>query len=304
MSSCEITVSYAGLIVGPEEIAYIGHLARRFSGLSRRELTATLCEHLGWLSAAGQPRFGAAAEVLSRLEAAGSVTLPTLRKALSSPGKRRRLSSYHNEETDPGERLRCRLEALPSVQLCWCTTREQQSLCNAYLARHHPLGYHKPFGYWGRYLIVAGEHRLGCLLLGGPARALAARDHWIGWEHAQRRRNLPWVVNNSRFLIFPWVQVPHLASHVLGRLARRLADDWETHWGFRPLLLETFVDSAHYRGSCYRGAGWTCLGYTSGRGLRRPGKRYRTTAKLIFTKPLHADFRRLLCSPPRQRSFA
>lgn len=304
MSSCEITVSYAGLIVGPEEIAYIRHLARRFSGLSRTELTATLCEHLGWLSAAGQPRFGAAAEVLSRLEAAGSVTLPTLRKEFSSPGKRQRISSPHSEETDPGERLRCRLEALPSVQLCWCTTREQQSLCNAYLARHHPLGYHKPFGYWGRYLIVAGEHRLGCLLLGGPARALAARDQWIDWEHAQRRRNLPWVVNNSRFLIFPWVQVPHLASHVLGRLARRLADDWETHWDFRPLLLETFVDSAHYRGSCYRAAGWTCLGHTSGRGLARPGKRYRTTPKLIFTKPLHVDFRRLLCSQPRQRSFA
>jgi hypothetical protein len=303
MSFSDITVSYAGLIVGPEEVAYIRHFARRFSGLSRTELTATLCEHLGWLSAAGQPRVGAAAEVLSRLEAAGSVTLPTLRKEFSSPGKRQRISSPHSEETDPGERLRCRLEALPSVQLCWPTTPEQQSLCNAYLARHHPLGYHKPFGYWGRYLIVAGEHRLGCILLGGPARTLAGRDQWIGWDHAQRRRNLSWVVNNSRFLIFPWVQVPHLASHVLGRLARRLADDWETHWGFRPLLLETFVDSVHYRGSCYRAAGWTCLGHTSGRGLRRPGKRYRTTPKLIFTKPLHADFRRLLCSQSRQRSF-
>jgi hypothetical protein len=304
MSCSEITVSYAGLIVGPEEVAYIRHLARRFSGLSRTELTATLCEHLGWLSAAGQPRFGAAAEVLSRLEAAGSVTLPRLRKEFSSPGKRQRMLSRHGEETHPGERLRCRLEALPAVQLCWSTTPEQQSLCNEYLARHHPLGYHKPFGYWGRYLIVAGEHRLGCILLGGPARALAGRDQWIGWDHAQRRRNLSWVVNNSRFLIFPWVQVPYLASHVLGRLARRLADDWEKHWGFRPLLLETFVDSAHYRGSCYRAAGWTCLGHTRGRGLVRPGKRYRTTPKLIFTKPLHADFRRLLCSQPRQRSFA
>jgi hypothetical protein len=303
MSSSEITVSYAGLIVGPEETAYIRHLARRFSGLSRKELIATLCEHLGWLSAAGQPRFGAAAEVLSRLEAAGSVTLPALRKEFSSPGKRKRTSSRYSEQTNPGERLHCRLAQLPPVQLCWAATREEQSLCNEYLARHHPLGYNKPFGYWGRYLIVAGDHRLGCILLGGPARALAERDQWIGWDDRQRRRNLSWVVNNSRFLIFPWVEVPHLASHVLGQLARRLADDWEKHWGFRPLLLETFVDSAHYQGSCYRAAGWSCLGHTRGRGLARPGKLYRTTPKLIFTKPLHADFRRLLCSQPRKGAF-
>lgn len=303
MSSSEITVSYAGLIVGPEEIAYIRHFARRFSGLSRTELTATLCEHLGWLSAAGHPRFGAAAEVLSRLEAAGSVILPALRKKLSSAGKRKRTSSRYSEETNPGERLHCRLDALAPVQLCWAATLQEQSLCNEYLAHHHPLGYKKPFGYWGRYLIVAGEHRLGCILLGGPARALAERDQWIGWDPHQRRQNLSWVVNNSRFLIFPWVQVPHLASHVLGSLARRLADDWENHWGFRPLLLETFVDSAQYRGSCYRAAGWSCLGHTRGRGLARPGKLYRTTPKLIFTKPLHADFRRLLCSQPHTGAF-
>jgi hypothetical protein len=161
------------------------------------------------------------------------------------------------------------------------------------------LGYNKPFGYWGRYLMTAGEHRLGCLLLGGPARALAGRDRWIGWDPGHRRRNLSWVLNNSRFLIFPWVEVPHLASHVLGRLARRLADDWNHRWGFRPLLLETFVDPAHYRGSCYRAAGWTCLGKTSGSGLARPGANYRSSPKLIFVKPLQADCRRLLCSNPR-----
>lgn len=302
MSSCEITVSYAGLIVGPEEIAYIRHITQSFSGLSRKELTATLCEHLGWLSAAGQPRFGAAGEVLSRLEAVGAVSLPALRKEYSFPGKRPRRSSCHSAETNPGEWLHCPLGALAPIHLCWAATLKEQSLCNEYLARHHPLGYKKPFGYWGCYLIVAGDHRLGCILLGGPARALAKRDQWIGWDHHQRRRNLSWVVNNSRFLIFPWVEVPHLASHVLGRLVRRLADDWENHWGFRPVLLETFVDSAHYRGSCYRAAGWACLGRTRGRGLARPGKVYRSAPKLIFTKPLQADFRRLLRSQPRPRS--
>ena len=299
MSFPEATISYGGLIAGPEEIAHIRHVRQRFSRLSRKELTATLCEHLGWLTAAGQPRFGAATEVLSRLQATGVIDLPSVREELSHPGKQRRTPLHHSERTTPGEPLRRRLAELPPVELRWACALEEESLCNEYLLRYHPLSYNKPFGYWGRYLIVAGDHRLGCILLSGPTRALAERDRWIGWDDRKRRQNLSWVVNNSRFFIFPWVDVPHLASHVLGRLARRLADDWETRWDFRPVLLETFVDPAHYRGSCYRAAGWTCLGHTSGSGLARPGELYRSTPKLIFTKPLQADFRHLLCSDPR-----
>ena len=296
MSFPEATIAYGGLIAGPEEIAHIRHVRQRFSRLSRKELTATVCEHLGWLSAAGQPRFGAAAEVLSRLQATGVIDLPSVRKELSHPGKQKRTPRHHSERTAPGESLRCRLAQLPPVELRWACAEEEHSLCNEYLARHHPLSYNKPFGYGGRYLIVAGEYRLGCILLSGPTRALAERDRWIGWDDRQRRQNLSWVVNNSRFLIFPWVAVPHLASHVLGRLARRLADDWQNRWEFRPVLLETFVDPARYRGSCYRAAGWTCLGHTSGSGLARPGEVYRSTPKLIFAKPLQADFRHVLCS--------
>jgi hypothetical protein len=133
-------------------------------------------------------------------------------------------------------------------------------------------------------------------VLSGPAKALTARDRWIGWEDRQRLKNLPWVLNNSRFLIFPWVEVANLASHVLGQLARRVGDDWEARWGYRPLLLETFVDPAHFHGGCYRAAGWELLGRTTGEGLVRPGRQYRTSPKLIFAKPLQADFRRLLCS--------
>ena len=104
------------------------------------------------------------------------------------------------------------------------------------------------------------------------------------------------MVNNSRFLIFPGVEVANLASHVLGQLARRAGDDWQQRWGYRPVLLETFVDPRRFQGSCYRAAGWELLGHTTGEGLVRPGKEYRTTPKLIFAKPLQADFRRLLCS--------
>ena len=110
-------------------------------------------------------------------------------------------------------------------------------------------------------------------------------------------------MNNSRFLIFPWVRVKNLASHVLGKLHRNLSQDWETKWGFPPLLLETFVDPARFRGSCYRAANWTCLGLTTGKGLARKGKNYKTSRKMIFVKPLAKDFREQLCSDMRQNDI-
>lgn len=109
-------------------------------------------------------------------------------------------------------------------------------------------------------------------------------------------RNLPWVINNTRFLIFDWVQVKHLASHALGRLARRVREDWYQKWGYRPVLMETFVDPARYQGTCYRAAGWTLLGMTAGTGRPRVGRQYSTTPKMIYARPLVRDFREQLCS--------
>jgi len=278
-----------------DDILYIRTFAQRFSALSRKELTYTLCEHFQWLTPAGQPKFTACAKLLSRLEAAGEIALPPLRQQHSRPGPRKHCPIHLSTRTDPQSPLTGPLSQLAPVQLRWVSDPADEVLWNEYVERHHPLGYKKPFGYWARYFIASAPHLLGCILLAGAAKALSAREQWIGWSDPQRLKNLPWVVNNSRFLIFPWVKVPHLASHVLGKLARQLADDWALRWGFRPLLLETFVDPNHFTGTCYRAAGWELLGHTTGEGLVRPGKAYRTHPKLIFTKPLQADFRRQLC---------
>jgi len=171
-------------------------------------------------------------------------------------------------------------------------------LWNEYVERFHPLGYKGAFGYRLRYFLRSGSQRLGCILLGGAAKAIAVRDCWIGWNEPARLRNLPWVVNNSRFLIFPHVRIPHLASQVLGQLARRVRADWQGRWGFAPLLMETFVDPSRYGGTCYRAAGWDLLGQTSGRGLARPGKSYQSTPRLVLAKPLDGNFRQLLCAAP------
>ena len=282
--------------IAADDVAYIRTFVKRFPGLSRTELTCTLCEHLDWLTPAGRPKFEACAKLLARMEEAGELRLPSLRQDKSHPGPRSCAPRRASARTDPPVPLVRSLSEFDAVRLRLASDPEEESVWNDAVERYHLLGYKKPFGYWGRYFIESGGHWLGCILLGGAAKALTPRDRWIGWNDRQRLANLPWVVNNSRFLVFPWVDVANLASHVLGHLARRVGDDWETRWGYRPLLLETFVDPAHFRGSCYRAAGWALLGRTSGEGLVRPGKQYRTSPKLIFAKPLQADFRALLCS--------
>lgn len=124
------------------------------------------------------------------------------------------------------------------------------------------------------------------------------RDQWIGWDRQRRQENLPWIINNTRLLIFPWVRLRHLGSHVLGQLARRVGGDWQQRWGYRPLLMETFVDPLKFPGTCYQAAGWTELGRTTGRGLARAGGVYESTPKIIYLKALSQDVPERLCGGP------
>jgi hypothetical protein len=279
-----------------QEIGEIRQTVAWLPGLARKELAATVCEHLHWHTAAGTPKIQACQRLLERLAAAGLVELPRLRveQRHGGPGAAVCLSG----RTAPGEPLAGPLRDFQPVRLEPVAGGAEAGLWNEYVERFHPLGYKGAFGYRLRYFIHAGAQRLGCVLLGGAAKAIAARDRWIGWSAPVRQRNLPWVVNNSRFLIFPHVRIPHLASHVLGQLARRVPADWQQQWGFTPLLMETFVDPRRFRGTCYRAAGWELLGETSGRGLARPGKSYQSTPRLVLVKPLHGHFRQLLCSAP------
>ncbi len=263
-------------------------------GLARRELAATVCEHLDWHTASGTPKVQACQSLLERLERAGLVELPSLRLKQVHTGKRAGVAL--SERSASVSALAGPLRDFEPVCLEAVTAASAVGLWNEYVERFHPLGYKGAFGFRRRYFIRSGSRHLGCVLLGGAARAIAVRDRWIGWNEGARRHNLPWVINNSRFLIFPHVRIPHLASHVLGQLARRVAADWQQQWGFAPLLMETFVDPSRFAGTCYRAAGWTLLGETTGRGLARPGKRYHSTPRLVLVKPLARDCRHRLCA--------
>lgn len=276
----------------PEELEEICSTVQTFPGLSLKELARTLCEHLQWHTAAGGPKLDACRKLLVKLERQGRVQLPrkrTYTKSSLPSGKR-----VYSEQTQPGETWQGRLKELGKVSLEVVHQRPQVRIFNEYIDRHHYLGYRQPFGYTLRYLVVSSRGPVGCVLLSGAAKAVACRDHFIGWNEMQRLKHLPRVVNNSRFLIFPWFKVPHLASHVLGQLARRVRADWQTQWGYQPVLLETFVDPQRFRGTCYLAAGWQELGL-SGSGLSRPGRSYKSTPKRMLVRPLVPDFRTQLC---------
>jgi len=294
------TISACGREVGSDEIAHAKEVVRLCSGLSRTELAQTLCEHWEWIGPTGKPQLRACGKVLDNLDKLGIIELPSKRRV---PRKKRKRPGKPvlSELTVRQPNVECDLASLKPIRLEQAEESETKELWNEFVERYHPLGYKAPFGCSLRYFVTSKQGRLGCVYLASAAKALRCRDEWIDWSVQQRLSNLPWVINNNRFLIFPWVTVPHLASHVLGQLARQVQNDWKARWGYRPVLMETFVDPAHYRGVCYRAAGWQIIGETTGGGLRLKGHSYKTTPKLIFVRPLERDFRKRLCSLPSTR---
>ncbi len=264
-----------------------------FPALSRYELILTLCENLEWFTASGSYKIDACRKLLDGLQDEGLIQLPEKQACVKNQFRK---PIELTSRTDPQTSIDCKLRELGIVKVEVVRNKETAVIWNEFVFRYHYLNHTPPFGTYLRYFIESERGLLGCLMFAGAAKALSARDKWIGWSENQRLRNLAWVINNSRFLIFPWVRVKNLASHVLGQTFRRIKKDWLERWGYGPVLLETFVDPQFYKGSCYKAANWEHLGMTTGKGLVRKGKQYITTPKMILVKPLVKEFRVLLCS--------
>lgn len=288
------SIFQCGREITREQLSEILETVGLFPNLSRKELTATICEHLGWVTLTGNNKLDACTKLLEKLESKGLMRLPTKQEQYRRNRSQRpiTLTSRTARKAD----ITGKLKDIGQVRVEAVSDKETTGLWNEYVSRYHYLGYKQPFGYFLRYFVESEQGLLGCILFAGAAKALGVRDRWIGWGQMHRLRNLAWVINNSRFLIFPWVGVKNLASHLLGQVARCIKDDWQHRWGYSPVLMETFIDPEHFAGSCYKAANWQYLGMTTGEGLVRKGKRYRTSPKMIFVKPLAKDFRSLLCS--------
>jgi len=230
-----------------QEIKDIQETVRVFWRLSWTELVRTICEHLGWVTPAGRYKMDSCVKALVKLEALGLVKLPTRRENTAIEPE-----IIFGAETDAEDEILGRVRDVAPVELEPVAGKERIRLWNEYVHRYHPLGYKRPFGAHQRYFIMGSlSRRLGCLLFASSAWALSERDAWIGWRERDRAQRLNWVVANTRFLVFPWVRVKNLASKALSLAAGRIREDWQRRYGYKPVLLETFVEVERYRGTCY-----------------------------------------------------
>jgi hypothetical protein len=286
--------------ITPADLEAARQTVRLCSGLSRLELARTICEHWDWVTASGSHKVTACLQLLEEWEQQGLLRLPGKRK-MTRWNTDQASGARATPRTAPGTPLVGRLSEVGSVWLEVVQDQEAGRLWNEYVDRYHYLGYRQPVGCFLRYFIQSATGLLGCVLMAGAAKAMRQRDQWIGWDRQRRQENLPWVINNTRLLIFPWIGLRHLGSHVLGQLARRVGADWQQRWGYRPLLMETFVDPVKFPGTCYQAAGWIQLGRTTGRGLARAGSVYESTPKIIYVKELTDEVRKRLCGGPLPR---
>ena len=290
----EVPELISGRIFTTEDYQQIKDIIQLFPKLSQTELALTICETLSWYAPNGKCKLESCRELLKKLEARQIITLPEKRNG-RKPGKEKIILQTKIEEE---EEIKGTVSEIGTVEMEAVRSREGIRLWNEYVERYHKLGYKRPFGSHQRYFIWSSrpeKKRLGCMLFSASAWALAERDAWIGWSKEERSQHLHLVVNNTRFLIFPWVKIKNLASKALSLSAKQVRVDFLERYGYEPVLLETFVDTEYYLGTCYRAANWISLGQTAGRGRMDRYTKYMSTPKQIFVYPLVPDFRQHLC---------
>jgi hypothetical protein len=258
----------------------------------RTRLSRELCERWDWRAADGSVKDMACRDLLLRLERGGLIELPA-RQRRSTNAFRNRCPAEAPHRTDAISGPLSRLLPLRIARVGAGGAEAQLFRC--LLGRYHYLGLRNTAGANIQYLIYSREGRpLGCFLFASAAWKSAARDGFIGWDAPTRERNLVHVANNTRFLILPWVEVPHLASHALSLASRRLSADWQAKYGSPIVLLETFVDRARFRGTCYKAANWRLVGQTQGRTRDDRHHTLQAPIKDIYLYPLTKHFRRRL----------
>lgn len=281
-----------GRAISPEDVATIRALITQHPQAHRRRLSLLLCEAWEWRNPRGQYKDMAARSLMRKLHEEGEITLPPPRR----PATNAQRGCQPPAVPAPGSPLECSLRELRPIQLELISPKgPHRDLFFGYLAHHHYLGWRGPTGQNVAYLVWSARGQaLGALVFDAAAWKLATRDQFIGWAAATREKHLAKVVNNSRFLILPWVKAPHLASHLLALATGRLRQDWEQKYGQAIELVETFVEQDRFAGTCYRAANWIHLGATRGRSRNDRDQTLRVPIKDVYVYPLSRSFRQRL----------
>ena len=284
---------YRGRKISNAEITFIADLIAAHPQASRWKLSKLLCEAWDWRQANGALRDMVCRGMMLALHRAGHIELPAKKRSPANPLARRRKPTTDillDQSPIPGPLLDLRPLEIRQVR-----RTSLESLFNSLIERDHYLGYTQPVGEHLKYMLFAHDRPVACLGWSSAPWHMGPRDRFIGWSPAVRRGNLHLIVCNTRFLILPWVKVPHLASHILGKMARRISADWQAVYNHPIHYLETFVDQERFAGTCYRAANWQHLGQTTGRGIKDKVHKVTLSIKDVLGYPLSRDFRQRLC---------
>jgi len=282
---------YRGRVIAAQDLEFIREFIKQHPALSRRRLSAQLCEAWQWRQANGALCDMVCRGLLLMLHRAGEIELPPVRQISLNPFVRRaRPAPVLIDQTA----LTGALNEIQPIAIEQVRRTAHETLFNGLIEHHHYLGYEQPVGEHLKYLVWAKRRPLACLAWSSAPRHLGSRDRYIGWSATARQRNIRLVAYNTRFLILPWIRVPHLASHILGRVTNSLSRDWERMYGHPIYFAETFIDPRRFRGTCYRAANWRSLGMTTGRGKASTSKRPNRSFKEVLGYPLTPRFRELL----------
>jgi len=281
-------IRYSGRDFTPKEINQIRSLIKQHPEFNRLRLSKEVCQMFQWLKPDGNLKDMSCRVAMLRMQKDGAIVLPPPSHAKGAVKKVK-----FTPATDPQSPVVCAVNELPPLSL-QMVSKTTSALWNEYIERYHYLGFTPLPGAQLRYFIAAGKQIVALMGFGAAAWQTAPRDQFIEWNHDQRKRNLPLVTNNARFLILPWIQSKNLASKILSLTARQLPNDWEEKYNIRPVLLESFVQKDRFAGTCYKAANWIKLGQTKGRGKLGPSGKISVPIKDIWVYPLNKKFRSVL----------
>lgn len=286
-------IKYQGRVATSEEIEFIRSLIADNPDESRRSLSKKLCEAWNWVQPNGRLRDMMCRGFMLQLHRAGLITLPEKKFTPNNPlsGGRKKPERVEVDQSPITGSVK-ELRPLEVRQVRWT---DQEVLYAGLIEQHHYLGYCHPIGEHLKYVVFAHDRPVACFAFSSAPRHIGCRDRFIGWDQEQRKKNLHLMAYNTRFLLLPWVQVRFLASHLLGRMARVAAADWQRIYNHPIYFLETFVDTSRFVGSAYRAANWIFLGQTTGRGKNDQTNKPNRSIKAVWGYPLCADFRACLC---------
>ncbi len=289
-----------GRMVTREDLETVRELIADNPQANRKKLAFMLCQLWDWYSPAGKEKIMSASELLQKLDTAGLVVLPP---PTNTNAKGKKMKTVQQTITlEPPPPAKKTLQELLPLRFEQITATNKSALWNELIEQYHYLGSSKLFGARMRYLVYSQQEIIAAFGFSAAAWQLKPRDRFIGWNQQQRRRNLQLVINNSRFLIMPWIKCQNLATTLLSQATKRLADDWENTYGYRPVLLETFVDGEQFGGTCYSAANWIYAGFTKGRGRQEKTHKRVVPEKDVFLYPLAKNFKEKLCEEPEDCS--